>query len=339
MPRGTLIGSGDGAPGSVTLTVAFEPDRPRMPTGLAFNPTRPNELWMVDHMDDTVITATDVGSPQMTSQRRKDPAAGHFMHAPTGIAFADDDTWATCGEGDNSQNGNTGFVGPAAFSADPAIFAKQNSTTGLGSHLDMLHASPFCMGIAHERDHVYWVFDGENSALVRYDFHDFHAPGEEDHSDGEIRFYATGSVKRTMGVPSHLFYSPDDAYLYVADTGNQRIVKLDTKSGTVGDELPSLEPSVPVQMNGTAVVEVVPAGVLQAPSGMLIHGNVLYATDNATSTVYAFDLAGRMLRSLTTGLAANALGDLTVGPDGKMYLLDMASGRVYRIDPGPVTNP
>ena len=332
-PRATLIGTGDGTPSSVTFTSVYEPDRPRQPTGLAFNPMHPEELWIVDYTDDTVVTITSPGTAQAPVQTRHDPAAGHFMHKPTGIAFADDATWATCGDNDNSQNGSTGFMGPAAFSADPAIFATQNPTTRLGSHLDMLHASPFCMGIAHERDHAYWVFDGENSALVRYDFRDFHPPGEEDHSDGVIWFYATGQVKRAPGIPSQLVYNPDDAMLYAADTGNGRVVKLDTTSGIMGQDLPTLEPSVPVQIDNATLTELVPPGTLEAPSGIALKDGIIYVSDNATSRFSAFDLTGKLVRWLDTGLPPGSLVDLTVGPDGKLYFVDMTSGRAYRIDP------
>jgi hypothetical protein len=40
----------------------------------------------------------------------------------------------------------------------------------------MLHESPQCMGITHDPErntpfgNVYWVFDGLNSTLIRYDF-------------------------------------------------------------------------------------------------------------------------------------------------------------------------
>jgi DNA-binding beta-propeller fold protein YncE len=312
----------------VTFTSVYTADRPRQPSSLAFNPKRPGELWIVDYKDNSAITVAADG----TSKRRTDPAAGHFMAKPTGIAFADDDTWATCGNTDNSQNGSPGFMGPAAFSADPTIFATQNPSTDLGSHLDMLHASSFCMGVAHEKDHAYWVFDGNNSALVRYDFRQFHPPGEEDHSDGEISFYAIGQVKNTSEIPSHLVLNPADMNLYVADTGNGRLVKLDITTGTPGKKRRSSEPSIPVEMDGTDVVDVVPAGTLQQPSGVALDGDILYVTDNATSRFYAFDLSGALVRYLDTELPAGSLAGITVGPDKKLYFVDMVGGSAYRID-------
>ena len=53
---------------------------------------------------------------------------------------------------------------------------------GLGSHLDMLHNTSFCSGIAHVDANRYWTFNGELGSLDLYDFHKPHPPGGEDHS-------------------------------------------------------------------------------------------------------------------------------------------------------------
>lgn len=39
----------------------------------------------------------------------------------------------------------------------------------LGSHLDMLHESPLCMGIAWEKENAYWVFDGCGGSQAQAD--------------------------------------------------------------------------------------------------------------------------------------------------------------------------
>jgi DNA-binding beta-propeller fold protein YncE len=328
VPGGPLIGVGDGSASSVTFTVIHEQDQQRRPSGLSFHTERPDELWVVNYMDDSVIIIQNPGQPNMTSTRRKDPAAGHFMHFPTAISFGVNNSWGVCGENDG---GGNDFTGPSLMPADLAIFAKQ-TPDGLGSHLDMLHASPFCMGIAHERDNVYWIVDGQNGAIVRYDFVMDHGPGNDDHSDGVIQFYAMGQIKRLAKVPSNLVFDPSDGQLYVADTGNKRIVALDTKSGTVGAAMPSLEPAIPHRMMGDVLVELVAPGTLEAPSGITLKDKFLYVTDQATSAIHAFDLTGKLVRSLDTGLPAGSLAGLTVGPDGKIYFVDSNTSRVLRID-------
>ena len=41
----------------------------------------------------------------------------------------------------------------------------------------MVHATQNCMGIAWERDNVYWTLNGEEGTLDRYDFGVPHVPG------------------------------------------------------------------------------------------------------------------------------------------------------------------
>ena len=93
------------------------------------------------------------------------------------------------------------------------------------------------------------------------------------------------------------------------------------------------EPTVPEQMDGATLKEVVPAGMLEAPSGLAMSDKLLFVTDNATGMIHAFDLAGHLVRSLDTGLPAGSLAGITFGPDGKAYFVDMLTSRVYRIDP------
>src|SRR5688572_30860417 len=96
-----------------------------------------------------------------------------------------------------------------------------------GSHLDMLHQSPWCMGIAHWSGNVYFVFDGNNGHVVYYDFQADHGPGADDHSDGIVRRYLDAQVTRVPGVPGHLIVDKASSWLYVADTGGRRIPRMD----------------------------------------------------------------------------------------------------------------
>jgi sugar lactone lactonase YvrE len=332
-PRVTLLGPEGSTP---ALTMVYEEDARREPTGLAFNRARPYELWIVNRSDDSLMIVTDVGQANMLSVRRRDAAATHFMNVPTGIAFGENGNWASCGENDGTQgttNTGGGFTGPALFTSELAIFARSNAT-GLGTHLDMLHDSPYCMGIAHDTGNAYWVFEGFRGALVRYDFVLDHGPGEDDHSDGRIVRWVEGAVRREPGVPSHLAFDASDGSLYAADTGNQRIVKLDTRSGTPGERLISNEPLAEHRRQDNAtLVEVVKPGAIERPSGLALHDGILYVTDPPTSRLLAFDASGRLLRTVETGLPPSSLAGITVGPDNKVYYLDLLTSRVYRVDP------
>jgi hypothetical protein len=122
----------------------------------------------------------------------------------------------------------------------------------------------------------------------------------------------------------------------VADTGHKRIAKLDTKSGTVGLSFGFNEPVVVrKRIDGAILTDVVPPGTLEQPVGIELFEDVLYVTDNATSRFYAFDLEGKLLRTLDTGWPPGALAGLAMGPDRKIYFVDRPTGRVFRIDPLP----
>lgn len=336
LPPGNEIGYRDGTATSVTFTEIYNAGAAAKPTDLAFNPQRPGELWVIGYGDNSTHVGSGVDGESPAWKRSVDPDAKHFMHKPPAMAMTDAGVFGICGDNDNSQNGTDNlFMGPALFSMDPAIFAKKTAG-GLGSHVDMLHSSPLCRGIAHVSANRFWVFNAYDKALDLYDFKTPHEPGGDDHSDGSTYRYALGKVKgATDGTSSHVVYDSDDKFLYVADTGNARIVRLDTTKGKKNGDLPRI--SEPLEdegiMTGTDVEVVVDAGMLQKPSGIELKGGLIYVTDAATSMFHVFDKTGAMIRSLSTDLPADSLSGFTFGADGKIWFTDRARGRVLRIDP------
>lgn len=356
-----VIGSGDGSPESVELTVVYAPSQhPReyllAPTALAWNSARPAELWVTlrDGPSETpcnegsrsacewlwgyaaILTGADQGSPSV--EVKVDDNAWHFMRRPTSIAFGDADLFATCGEARtaNYEDEDIPFNGPVLWSSDPNIFGAPSavdSPTG-STHIDMLHASPYCMGIASERDNIYWAFNGDAGSLDRYDFHVPHEPGADDHSDGELWRYVTGQLLRVPEVPSHLAYEDETEILYAADTGHHRVVRLYTRTGVPDVDVVTYDPiETHVSMAGARLDELVPPGVLELPSGLALHQGVVFVTDPPTRRIVAFDREGRKLRELDSGLPSGALGAVGVSPGGTAYITDTQSGRVLRIDP------
>ena len=343
--KASELGAGDHSPGSVKLTeIAGPAAKLNKPRDLAFNVRRPDELWVVNLGDESMTLIFDASTDRRRTERRKDADAMHFMANPAAISFGADETTigvpgtlSTCGESRNTYDGMKApndFMGPTLWSSDLSIFAMKNPFK-LGSHLDMLHDSPNCMGLAHETANVYWAFSGQTNAIVKYDFGTDHGVGEDDHSDGQSWEYARGVVKYVPGVPSHLFFDPTDAMLYIADTGNGRISKLDTSSGTRGVKLPTKESRVGFwRMNGAEVTDVVPPSFgLVAPSGLEIKGDYVYVSDNATSRITAFTRAGEQVNYLDTGLPPGSLSGMAFGPDGRLYFVDILGNRVLRIDP------
>lgn len=324
----------------------------REATDLAFNPVRPKELWVVlrefasdapcteavaqgcASLESTIALYENAVDEPDTVKTRKDDNAWHFMRRASSIAFADDDTFSTVGEyrTGNYDDDAVDYIGPTWWSSDPEVFAKPSGLNG--SHLDMLHASPFAMGVAWESGTTYWVFNGDVGSIDKYVFNEPHVPGGEDHSDGEIYRYVRGDVEREPGVPSHMAFDSRDGSLFICDSGNARILRLDTKSGDEGGNLTVYDPiEVSLLMKDAELTEVIPAGTLEAPSGIELAGDVLFVTDNKTSKIHAFSLEGSELASFDTGLPEGTLSGIALGPDDKLYFTDMLTGKVRRIDP------
>ncbi len=342
-----LLGSGRHTADAVEIEiVGTDADGLNHPRDLDFNPMEAGELWVVNRDDDSTSIFLQTGTARQSSIHIIDPFALHFMEEVSSIDFGLPFVFATCQESRNTYNDQAppnDFMGPALWSADPLIYGRTNPDAvefvgaDLGSHLDMLHESPLCMGIEWERANVYWIFEGLTNSLMRADFASDHGPGYDDHSDGEMWRFAVGEVQRVPDVPSHLLLDPDTGLLYVADTGNGRVVTLDTTVG--GDDterLPVTEPGTQLwRVNDHADLEVFgatdtelthPSGLARGPDGLL------YVTDNATSRIWAYHPDGTVADWLDTGLPTGALMGLTFHPQtGDLYFVDARADHLLRL--------
>jgi hypothetical protein len=340
-------------PTAIELVQLFPPQATWSATALDFDPQRTGELWVTLRRfptDDPCTEAVSIGcgaligrvalvraatSPAPTMTIKQDGNAWHFMRRPTAISFGDNGNLGTCGEArtDNYDDESADYSGPVLWSSDPAIFGATPKAGQNGTHIDMLHESPFCMGIAHERDNAYWVMNGQAGSLDRYDFHDPHVIGGEDHSDGELGRYVTGELLRTPEIPSHLALDSARGELYVADTGHARVARLAIASGVPGKDVAVLEQmAAHREIDGATLTEVVSPGVLTLPSGIAFADDKLLVTDNATSKLWWFERGGAALGSVDTGLPAGSLSGVALGPDGKIYLSDLRLGVAYRVE-------
>ena len=353
------LGQGTHDLSAVTVTVvADKSDGLRIPRDLAFNPDVAGELWVVNRANDSATIFTDVGTADQTSDMRVDPYAFHFMEevssiAMGGVTFADSDarTFGTCHESRNTYNDRArpnDFMGPTLWSADHAIFGESNpdaveylsdlwdTYVDLGSHLDMLHESPNCMGIAWETENVYWVYDGFNATIARYDFVEDHHIGFDDHSDGIIGKVADLSVTRLEDVPSHMEIDHDSGMLYAVDTGANRILKLDTQTGDKGDRLPVTEPGVDHHVLENVEYSVFIDGAdvdgMSAPSGLdLVDGHMLI-TDFETGRIFAFDMDGELVDWVDSGRAEGIMGIEARALDD-IWFVDAAAEELVRLQP------
>ena len=304
------------------------------PRDLEFNPESPDQLWVVNRTEAMVIFY-DTGSASQSTSWHSGPGAHHFFAQPSGLAFGVNEAMATIHETDELTQGPLpagsphDFMGPTLHWTDTSYF-----DAGHKSHLDMLHNTPLGMGIAWHGGNTYWVFDGYHSSISLYVFNEDHGAGGADHSDGKVRRYVEGKVKRQPDVPSHMELDRITKLLYIADTGNNRIAALDTTTGSQGANLyPNYDGGQQNYMNGASIWTVIDGADhdMQHPSGLALVDDLIFVTDNATGRVLAFTLDGELVDWLDTERPAGALMGMTFDDDGRLYLVDALSDEVFRI--------
>lgn len=291
-----------------------------------------NNWWILNYEGNTgsVTIFYDAGLPTQMSEFRRDSHGGHFMIRPSAIAFGHNGNFATVQEVQNTDgNPNSTFMGPALWSSDTSIFARLEQsdwepTTLLGSHLDMLHQSPFGMGIAHHEGNAYWVFDGHFGNICRYDFKAPHIVGGDDHADGEVYRYSDVNVKREPGIPSHIAYDKENQWLYIVDGGNKRIIRMKTDDATDAGALTA--PNEPLakyrNMTGATVQELVSSG-LSAPCGIDYRDGRIVVSDNATGDIIVYDV---------TQVPAVEVGKINTGSVGVMGVRIDYNNRIWFVN-------
>ena len=331
----------------VQLTVVADVSNDiNQPTDLEFHPDRPNEVWVTNQGTSTFWVGTDVGESFMQSNWLQGRGAHlHFLTKPTALAFGDqfcgnDRCFATSHGNVNDQPRTTGgaptdFMGPSLWTSDTGDYS--GSGPYHAAHYDMLHNSPNGMGIAWDKGNAFWLFDGYHSSITRYDFHNDHGGGGSDHSDGEISRWVQGSVEMLEDVPSHLAFDQTTGYLYIADSGNNRIALLDTKSGVRGanynedyDGISRGKGMYRMQATLSTFIEGSSVG-LQKPSGMVLHDNHLFVSDHGTGTIYAFNLEGEMVDYLETFRGDGTVAGLNFDASGNLYFADKTNEQIVRI--------
>lgn len=319
-------------------------DQVSTPQDLDFHPvlTR-KELWIVnkntENSGGSTVKFSDAGQAAQTSLWQRDGNAWHFMSLPTGIAFGENENFATSpGVFDSNHNGGQPFTGPALWSSDPAIYAQPSG--GNGSHLDMLHSSSYVMGIAHEVDNAYWVFDANNNDIVWYDFGEDHGPGNDDHSDGRIRRVTSFSVDWiNTDIACHLTMDKATNWLYIVDGSTQRILRMDVTSGTASGT-PSYGPFETLaehsNLNNVTWEVVVDSGLVE-PAGIAVIEDRMLVTDHSNGDIVIYDISGIggvEIGRIVTG--SPGIMGITIGPEGNIWYVNALTNQVVKVGQGAV---
>lgn len=342
------------------VTIATSANKLAAPRDLDFKPNAAGELtyelWVVNNGTSSVpgsgmVMIFNTGRANQLARYRRDSNANHFIRMCPAIAFGLTDfngkpggnvLWANAIEGNN---GGDNFTGASLWPSDTNIYGKVHQNDNLlGSHCDMLHQSPYSMGIAHEKGNAFWLVDGSSGkgntaptdgSICRYDFAVPHGYGEDDHSDGLIRRYTQVKMTRKPNIPSHLILDKATGWLYIADTGGKRIIRMDINSGSQYQKLTAKnEPLASFQEYRGETQEVVASTGLTDPCGIEFHKGRLMVSDNATGDIVVYDVTVKPAVEkgrIKTGVVG--IMGIKVGPDEKIYFVDNKGNKVVRIDP------
>ena len=315
--------------------IATSDDRVSEPWDIDFNTTRDNELWVLnkgtDRSGGTTVTLTNAGKDNQASDFRKDANSWHFMALPAALAFSKENgNWATVAEIVDANRQGGSFTGPSLWSSDMLIYARPSG--GNGSHLDMLHGSPYSMGIENDKDNAFWVFDGFHEEITWYDFVKDHGPGNSDHDDGVVKRFSNVKVKRKPGVASHMVKDPNSDWLYIVDAGNNRIIRMSTTDNRVIKGLPRINEVLAKHEEWEATFEVLFEEGFVSPAGIEIEGKTLFVSDNDNGDIIAYDIESmREINRLKTGYAG--IMGIVLGPDNKLWFANTTTSEIVRIDP------
>ncbi len=314
------------------------------PHDIDFVPGRPNEFWVLNKEANggSVVIFFNAGQPNQFSQFRRDSHNDHFMARAVAIAMGENNEFVSAQEIKNTASSSSTFMGPALWSSDTSIFARlhqNNWVVGqlLGSHIDMLHQSPFGMGVAYDHTRVYWYFDGHNGNICKYDFAIPHGVGEDDHADGKIHRYTDVTVTRKPNMPSHMALDKANNWLYIVDGGANRVIRMKTNTGTVGANLsvPATggEPLAEYKAVTGATVEVLISSGLTAPCGIDYRNGRLIVSDNANGNILMYDVTTstpQLKGTFNTG-AAGVMG-VRIDNNNKIWFVNNTTQKLMRID-------
>ena len=329
--------------------IATEADGLNGPRDLEFHPTHPNQLWVLNRNDASMVIFSELGTGDQSSVKKQDLVDSGEVFMPQGAALAfspggweGTSNFATIHEAYYPNDFPGGpppdFMGPTLWTSNLDVF-----NGGHSGHLDMLHNTPMGMGIAWEKDNVYWVFDGHHSSITRYDFALGQGPGSAFADDGIVSRYVSGQVKREPDVVSHLAFDHSTDLLFIADTGNNRVATLATDSGTQGDDMPldTLYDCVPAQdacswhIMDDAILETFMDGAMHGiskPSALALEDDILFISDYETGTLYAFDKEGQLMDWLDLQ-RPQALGGMAFDSNGNLHVVDTIAHEIIKLSP------
>ena len=181
---------------------------------------------------------------------------------------------------------------------------------------------------------MYWLFDGFHNAICKYDFATPHQHGGDNHSDGRVYRHSDVIVERVPGLSSHMEIDPVSGWLYIADTGNERILRMDPNSGEFEQNLTPYGEALQAYWSMSETDwNIVADTDLIYPTGLDIYGNRLLISDFDNGDIIIYDISQDSvveLGRIETGLSNEIMG-LKVSPDGAIWYVCSNANELYQI--------
>jgi len=330
------------------VLVVNSSDHVQNPWDLEFNPLNPSELWSVNHDTDS-FSVFQVGDDNtvVDSTRLRDRNPYHYMDQVSGLAWGRNGKISTSQASLNTYDGKmeaNNFQGPTLYDTHPSyLVTHNNENDGCGydrfyrnsdkekecylSHVDMLHESPMAMGIAYDPEeitpyqNVFWIYDGHDKQLVRFDFEQPHGPGSMDHALAQVRRYTDVVLTPKPGVPSHMHLDHASRHLYISDTGANRVLVVAVDSGKYlkdarveypifSSQLPSFQYSI---WGCTKFYEF---AKVDTPSGIAVSTARVFVAEYNTGNILSFAKdSGNLIQTFSAPSLSNGLTSITLSPD------------------------
>lgn len=317
----------------IQTTIATSNQNIKSPRDLDFNPNQAKQLWIANfgtlNSGGNMVVVSNAGESNQSAVQKADESKLHFFNSTSAFSFSNNGFFGACGELINSPGDTKEYMGPILWQT--SVFGVPNDNGS--SHRDMLHESPYAMGIEAEKDNSFWVFDGFNRNICKYNFHDPHDPGAHDHEDGELARYEEVKVLRKDGVPSHLVRDKTSNWLYIVDGGNKRILRMNVASGQKGTDMQCNEGYT----NGCYTMKNVTWEVyintgLDAPCGIDFKNGRLVVTDNSNGDIIIYNTTTAKPTELARIKTQPGIMGVKIGEDNKIWYVNNKLNTVARLD-------
>jgi hypothetical protein len=182
-----------------------------------------------------------------------------------------------------------------------------------------------------------WVFDGYNTAIVFHDFKQDHGQGQSHHDDAVIHRYEDVNVARDGSdptIPSHLILNKDNGWLYIVDIGNDRVIRMNTATGSFSSTLTGYESVAEYATHMGVEQETVVDTGLEQPCGIDIIEDRMIVSDYANGDSRFYDISetpALYLGKIETG--DDGITGVKIGPDGNIWYANRLTNEVRKIEP------